>query len=429
MAQNADDHISSKGMDKKIEKKTWTTKRIAMVVGSLAVLALFVYSFVFMDMRSTLNVDRNKLTVSTVEKDSFQEFIQVTGTVQPIRTIYLDAVEGGVVKDIDRESGTMVNKGDTILTLNNSSLRLSVMQQTTGLYDQINNVRNSRLNIQQNSLQLKQDLANAKSQMEILKSKYERQKKLHEQNLISDQDFQETRENYQYQKKRYNLTNESYRRDSIRTLSQLKQLDQSEDRMIRNLNATQEILDNLVVTAPISGQLSTIELQQGQSINQGERLGQVDILDNYKVRVGIDEYHLSRITTGLKGSFDFAGETHQLKITKVYPVVNNGQFQVDMEFVNEPPSGLTRGQTVRIRLELGESSKALLLPRGGFYQTTGGNWVYKITDDGSKAVKHQINLGRQNPDYFEVLSGLQPGDKVITSSYDTFGDNEVLNLQ
>ncbi|HKK45610.1 MAG TPA: efflux RND transporter periplasmic adaptor subunit [Balneolaceae bacterium] len=429
MAQNADDRISSKGMDKKIKKKTWTTKRIAMIVGGIAVLALFIYSFVFMDMRSTLNVDRDKLTVSTVTKDSFQEFIQVTGTVQPIRTIYLDAVEGGVVKDVDRESGTMVDKGDTILTMNNSSLRLNVMQQTTGLYDQINNVRNSRLNIQQNSLQLKQELANAKSQMEILKSKYERQKKLHEQNLISEQDFQETKENYQYQKKRYNLTYESYRQDSIRTLSQLKQLDRSEDRMIRNLNATQEILDNLVVTAPISGQLSTVELQQGQSINQGERLGQVDILDNYKVRVGIDEYHLSRITTGLKGSFDFAGKTHQLKITKVYPVVNNGQFQVDMEFVNEPPSGLTRGQTVRIRLELGESSKAVLLPRGGFYQTTGGNWVYKITDDGSKAVKQQINLGRQNPDYFEVLSGLKPGDKVITSSYDTFGDNEVLNLQ
>jgi len=429
MAQNTDDRISSKGMDKKIKKKTWTKKRIAMIAGGIVVIALFIYSFVFMDMRSTLNVDREKLTVSTVTEDSFQEFIQVTGTVQPIRTIYLDAVEGGVVKDVDRESGTMVDKGDTILTMNNSSLRLNVMQQTTGLYDQINNVRNSRLNIQQNSLQLKQELANAKSQMEILKSKYERQKKLHDQNLISDQDFQETRENYQYQKKRYNLTYESYRQDSIRTISQLKQLDRSEDRMIRNLNATQEILDNLVVTAPISGQLSTIELQQGQSINQGERLGQVDILDNYKVRVGIDEYHLSRIATGLEGSFDFAGGTYELKITKVYPVVNNGQFQVDMEFVNEPPSGLTRGQTVRIRLELGESSKAVLLPRGGFYQTTGGNWVYKITDDGSQAVKHQIKLGRQNPDYFEVLSGLEPGDKVITSSYDTFGDNEVLNLE
>ncbi|MGD8749606.1 MAG: HlyD family efflux transporter periplasmic adaptor subunit [Balneolaceae bacterium] len=429
MPQNIDDRISGKGMDKKIEKRTWTPRRIAMIVGGMAIVALFIYSFVFMDLRSTLNVERDKLTVSTVKQDSFQEFIQVTGTVQPIRTIYLDAVEGGVVKDVFLESGTMVDKGDTILTLNNSSLRLSVMQQTTGLYDQINNVRNTRLNVQQNSLQLKEQLANAKSQMEILRSQYERQKKLHDQNLISDQDYQETKENFEYQKKRYELTYESYRRDSVQTITQLKQLDNSEDRMTRNLNATQEILDNLVVTAPISGQLSTIELQQGQSINQGERLGQVDILDNYKVRVDIDEYHLSRITTGLKGTFDFAGGTYELVITKVYPVVNNGQFQVDMEFVNEPPSGLTRGQTVRIRLELGESSKAILLARGGFYQTTGGNWVYKISEDGSQAVKHEINLGRQNPEYFEVLSGLKPGDKVITSSYDTFGDNEVLNLQ
>jgi len=199
--------------------------------------------------------------------------------------------------------------------------------------------------------------------------------------------------------------------------------------MYRSLNAVQSILDNLVVSAPTSGQLSTIELNQGQSISQGERIGQVDILDSYKIRVGIDEYHLSRISTGLSGSFDFNGATHELVITKIYPVVNNGQFEVDMEFINEPPSGLTRGQTTRIRLELGESSNAILLARGGFYQTSGGNWVFKVTENGDRAVKQPIRLGRQNPEYFEVLSGLQPGDKVITSSYDTFGDNEVLNLE
>jgi len=416
------------GMDKKIEKKFWSAKRIGLVIGIVVIIGLFVYSFMFMDFRSTLNVEKDKLTISTVKQDTFQEFIQVTGNVQPIRTIYLDAVEGGVVNEIYRESGTMVNQGDTILVLNNSSLRLSVMQQTTGLYDQINNVRNTRLNIQQNSLQVKEQLANAKSQMEILKSKYQRQKKLHDRALISDQEFQETKENYEYQKKRYQLNSESYRRDSLQTMNQLNQLDESENRMVRNLNATQEILDNLVVTSPIAGQLSTIELQPGQSINQGERLGQVDILDNYKIRVDIDEYHLSRIKTGLKGSFDFGGNTYQLEITKVYPVVNNGQFQVDMEFVNEQPSGLTRGQSVRIRLELGESSKALLLARGGFYQSSGGNWVYKVTNGGDQAVRRNIRLGRQNPNYYEVLSGLQPGDQVITSSYDTFGDNEVLNL-
>ena len=429
MAQNSAADLSSAGMDKKREKKTWTTKRLAMIAGGLAIAFLFIYSFFLMDVRSTLNVEREKLTVSTVQEDSFQEFIQVTGTVQPIQTIYLDAIEGGVVQEVYRESGTMVKEGDTILTLSNSGLQLNVLNREAQLYDQINNVRNSRLNLEQNTLQLQEQLANAKSQRDILESQFKRQKQLVEKNLISQQEFEQTRENYEYQQKRYELTYESFKKDSVQTITQLQQLNDSEDRMYRSLSAVQSILDNLVVSAPSAGQLSTIELNQGQSISQGERIGQVDILDSYKIRVGIDEYHLSRITTGLSGSFDFNGQTHELVITKIYPVVNNGQFEVDMEFINEPPSGLTRGQTTRIRLELGESSNAILLARGGFYQTSGGNWVFKITEEGDRAVKQDIRLGRQNPEYFEVLSGLQPGDRVITSSYDTFGDNEVLNLE
>ncbi len=429
MSQSDDGRISSKGMDKKIEKKTWTTKHIAMAVGGVAILAVLLYGFIFMDTRSTLNVDRDKITVSTVQEDSFQKFIQVTGTIQPIQTIYLDAIEGGVVEEIYKESGTMVNQGDTVLTLSNSDLRLRVLQQSSAIYDQINQTRNSRLNIEQNSLSLKERLANAKNQLEITRSTYQRQKKLHEQNLVAEQAFLEAKENYEYQKKRHSLIYESFKQDSLQSSQQLQQIDRSLDRMWRSLEAVQGILDRLIVTAPISGQLSTIELNPGQSISSGERIGQVDILDSYKVRVGIDEYHLSRITTGLRGSFDFNGQTHELEITKVYPVVENGQFEVDMEFVSEAPSGLTRGQTVRIRLELGGSSKAVLLARGGFYQATGGNWVYRLSDDGERAVRHQVQLGRQNPDYFEVLSGLQPGDKIITSSYDTFGGNEVLNLE
>lgn len=429
MAQNSAADLSSAGMDKKIDKKTWTTKRIAMVVGGFAIAALFIYSFLFMDIRSTLNVEKEKLTISTVQEDSFQEFIQVTGTVQPIQTIYLDAIEGGVVQEVYRESGTMVKEGDTILSLSNSNLQLNVLNREAQLYDQINNVRNSRLNLEQNTLQLREQLANAQSQKDILESQYERQSKLVEKDLISDQEYEQTRENYEFQQKRYELTYESYKKDSLQTITQLQQLNDSEDRMYRSLNAVQSILDNLLVTAPSEGQLSTIELNQGQSISQGERIGQVDILDSYKIRVGIDEYHLSRISTGLSGSFDFNGQTHELLITKIYPVVSNGQFEVDMEFINEPPSGLTRGQTTRIRLELGESSNVLLLARGGFYQTSGGNWVFRVTENGEEAIKQPIRLGRQNPEYFEVLSGLQPGDQVITSSYGTFGDNEVLNLE
>jgi len=429
MPDRFEKNISSSGMDRKVKKKTWTLRRIAMVFGAVIVVSMFLYVFIFMDVRSTLNVDKDKLTISPVQENSFQEFIQVTGAVQPIQTIYLDALEGGMVEDIYIESGTMVEKGDTILTLSNSDLRLRVLSQTSSIYDQINQTRNSRLNIEQNTLDLKERLAGAENQLEINRADYQRKKKLFEKELISEQAYIEARENYKYQKKRQELIYESYRQDSIKTELQLAQIDESLDRMWRSLDANRNILDRLIVTAPINGQLSTIELNPGQSISQGERIGQVDILDRFKVRVQIDEYHLARITNGLKGTFTFVGQSHELVITKVFPVVEDGQFKVDMEFPGEPPSGLTRGQTLRIRLELGESTDALLLARGGFYQTTGGNWVFKVTDEGNKAIRQPVNLGRQNPEYFEVLSGLKAGDKVITSGYDTFGNNEVLVLK
>jgi HlyD family secretion protein len=343
--------------------------------------------------------------------------------------MYLDAVEGGVVDDIYKETGSMVEQGDTIVALSNSDLRLNVLQQTSDIYDQINQTRNSRLNIEQNTLSLKERLAEAKNQLEITKSNYERERKLFEQNLIAEQQFLETKANYDYQQKRYNLIYESFKQDSIKSSQQLRQIDQSLERMWTSLEAVQNILDRLVVTAPISGQLSTIELNPGQSISSSDRIGQVDILDNYKVRVQIDEYHLSRINQGLKGTFDYNGQTHRLKITKVYPVVENGQFKVDMEFTGQIPDDLTRGQTLRIQLLLGESESTLVLDRGGFYQKTGGNWIYKISEDGAKAVKHDIRLGRQNPNYFEVLAGLDKGDQVIISDYGSFGENEVLNIE
>ena len=417
------------GMDRHIEKKTWTPKRIVSVVSALGVAAIAIYMIWFMDTRSTVNVDLNKITISEVEESSFQEYLQVNGTVQPIQTSYLDAIEGGVVQEVMLESGTMVEAGDTILTLTNSGLQLQVMQQTSGLYDQINNVRNSRLNLEQNTLGLQEQLANAKAQMEILKARYERERQLFDKELISEETFHTTKENFQFQKRRYELTYESFRKDSIQSVNQLEQLDDSETRMYQNLEAVQKILDNLTVTAPITGQLSTIELNQGQSISSGERLGQIDILDGYKVRLAIDEYYLPSVATGLKGSFTYNEQTHELVITKIYPVIDNGQFEVDMEFTDQAPGNLRRGQSVRIRLELGASFQAVQLPRGGFYQTTGGNWIFVVDESEDRAYKRDIRLGRQNPDYFEVQSGLQPGEKVIISGYDSFGDNEVVILQ
>jgi len=323
----------------------------------------------------------------------------------------------------------MVEEGDTIIVLTNSGLQLSVLQQEAGLYDQINNVRNSRLNLEQNHLRLQEELASAETQLDLLRPRFERDSILYEQGSISLQEFEETRQNFRFQQRRYDLNYESFRKDSLQIMNQMRQLDNSEERMWQSLEGVQQILENLVVTAPISGQLSIIELNQGQSISQGEQLGQIDQLDGFKLRAEIDEFYLSRISAGLQGSFQFAGDRHNVEITRVFPVIRDGQFEVDMDFTGNAPDGLRRGQTVRVRLELGDPSTAVLLERGGFYQQTGGNWVYLLDENENRAYMRPIRLGRGNAQYFEVLEGLQPGDKVITSSYDTFGGAEVLILE
>lgn len=416
-------------MDRKIKKKTLTPAKFAAIVAGITILGFILYTQLYRDDRSRSDVDREKLIVQQVEEGDFLEFIDVNGTVQPIRTTYLDAIEGGVVRKVYKESGAIVDAGDTLLVLTNSNLQLQVLQQEAGIYDQINNVRNSRLNLEQNHLRLREELANARTRLDLLNPRYERDSLLYQQDLISIQDFEETRQAYRFQKMRYQLNYESYRKDSLQMKNQLTQLDQSEQRMWQSLNGVQQILSSLTVLAPISGQLSTIELNQGQSIRQGERIGQIDRLDGYRLRISIDEFYLSRITAGLKGTFSFAGETHQIEVVKMFPVIQDGQFHVDAEFINGAPEGLRRGQTARIRLELSGASSALLLARGGFFQQTGGNWIYILNEEESRAHRKPIRLGRGNSQYFEILEGLKPGDKVITSSYDTFAENEVLILQ
>jgi len=414
------------GMDRKIEKKSISKGQIIVAAAIVLIGGFLIYTAFFLDRRSSEKVNREQILVHEVKEDSFQEFIEVSGTVQPVRSTILDAVEGGVVQQVFVESGEMVTTGDTLLTLSNSNLQLSVLQQEAGLYDQINNVRNSRLNLEQNHLRLREELANAETRKSMLKPRFDRDSSLHANNLISSQEFEETLYNYRFQQRRYELNYESYQKDSLQLQTQLKQLDNSEERMWQSLEGVQQILDNLVVTAPISGQLSTVELNQGQSINQGERLGQIDQLDDFKIRADIDEFYLSRVSAGLEGSFPFAGQRYDLVITRVFPVIQDGRFQVDMEFTGDVPEGIRRGQSVRVRLELGDTENALLVERGGFYQATGGNWIYKIDDSNERAIRQPIRLGRGNTQYFEVLEGLDPGDKVITSGYDAFNNSEVL---
>ncbi|HNV29185.1 MAG TPA: efflux RND transporter periplasmic adaptor subunit [Cyclobacteriaceae bacterium] len=414
-------------MDKKIAKKTWTLKRIA-TYGGIALIVTFIgYQFIFADRRSTFKTDKDKLTISTVQRGEFKEFIPQTGTVEPSRTVYLDAIEGGNIKRIVSESGKMLKQGDVILELTNLSRELSVLQQEASFNESINRARETKLNIMRNDLDQRQQLALIDNQLAILEPQYIRQKQLYEKKLIAKQDFERTEADYKYNIERKRITYEVYKNDSIDRIRQLKAVSKSESQMTLSLEGVGKILDNLIIRAPIDGQLSTPHWEIGQAVNQGQRLGQVDIVGSFKVRVPIDELYLPKISVGLPSTTSFAGKDYRLVITYIYPTIQNGRFEVDMNFEGETPQGIRRGQSLRLRIELGQASEELLLPVGGFYKDTGGNWVF-VLDNDNKAVRRNIKLGRKNTENFEVLEGLQPGDRVITSSYENFGNNEVLIL-
>jgi HlyD family secretion protein len=342
--------------------------------------------------------------------------------------VYLDAIEGGNIKRIVAESGAMLLKGDVILELTNLNRELTVLSQEASLNESITRQRDTRLAITRNDLEQRQTLALIENQLAIFSPQYDRQKRLYEKKLIAKQEFERTEADYRYNLERRRITYEVYKNDSIDRLRQLRELDLAERRMGLSLVGVSKILDNLIIRAPIDGQLSTPHWEIGQGVNQGQRLGQVDILGSYKVRVPIDELYLPRISQGLHATTDFNNKTYNLIITYIYPTITGGRFEVDMNFVGETPQGIRRGQSLRMRIELGQSSEGLLLPVGGFYKDTGGNWVFVIEPDGNRAVKRDIKLGRKNPENFEVLEGLKPGDKVVTSSYENFGNNEVLIL-
>jgi HlyD family secretion protein len=415
-------------MDKKIAKKKWTLKRIA-TFGGIGLFVVFIaYQFIFADRRSRVKVEKDKLTVSTVARGVFQEFIPQTGTVEPSRTVYLDAVEGGTIKRIVAESGAMLKQGDIILELSNLNREISVLDQESNLTQSINRGRETRLQITQNALRQQESLITIDNSLATLQPQFKRQKQLYEKKLISKQEFEKTEADYYANLKRREITYRAYQLDSIDRLRQITQLDQSERKLLQSLNNVGKILDNLVVRAPINGQLSRPQLDVGQSINTGQRLGQVDIVGSYKVRVEIDELYYPRISQGLRATTTYNNNDYELEITYIYPTIQNGRFTVDMNFVGQTPPGIRRGQSLRLRIELGQSSEELLLPVGGFYKDTGGNWVFVMEGDGNRAVRRNVKLGRKNSENFEVLEGLQPGDKVITSSYENFGNNEVLVL-
>ncbi len=416
------------GMDKQIEKKKWPPKKIATFAGSGLFIAFVIYIFVFGMSKSSLNVKAERLTVSEVTRGPFQEFIPVMGNVLPYYH-YLTAVEGGTVEEIYLRAGTMVEKGDPILKLANTNLLINLMWREAELFQQINNLRNTRLDMERVRLNLNQQLALVENSLQQQKRVYVRYQELIKDDLIAQHEYELAKDQYDYLMKNKELTVESQKKDLEFRQRQVEALEGQVTRMQSNMEIIRSRLENMTIKAPVSGYLTSLEAEIGQSKLAGQDLGQIDTLSGYRIRAGIDEHYIARVEMGRKGDFEFAGKHYGIVVQKKYPTVVDGRFLVDMEFLEETPDGITAGQTYHIRLELGDISEAILLARGGFSQTTGGNWAYVMEPSGDIAIKRRIRLGRQNPDFFEVLEGLEPGTKVITSSYESFGNMDRLVLK
>jgi len=416
-------------MDRVRKKKFWNTQRIILVVGGGAIIAFIGYQVFFSDKRSKLNVEADKLTVSSVSTGSFDEFIVVTGVVQPLKTIRLDAIVGGYVKEKIVEGGSMVTQGQVLLRLENQNLKLNFLQSETEASRLVNDLQNTRQQLRVNRFNMRRTLNELDFKIDQAKDSYDRNQKLFKDKVIPESDFLKSKRDYELLVKQRDIETESQNYQEENAKMQITQLEGTLVRTQKNVELWRQTLDNLVVKAPVSGMLSSIDVEVGSNISQGQNIGQIDDLDGFKMRVAIDEHYISRIFVGLLGNFDFNGKEHALQITRIYPEVRNGRFEVDMSFPKGAPEGIKRGQSTPIRLELGKAEKAMLLPVGGFFSDTGGNWVYVLDNSGKRASKRNITLGRKNPEYYEVLEGLQPGEKVITSSYANFGDKEVLEMK
>lgn len=416
-------------VDRAIKKKKWTPQRIGLGIAALAFVAFSVYSIALAGRHSSLNVNREKITVSKVERGVFDEFIVVTGVVQPLKTYQLDAIEGGYVSQKLLDGGATVRQGDLILKLENQRLTMDFVNRETEMYRLINELENTKLSLKQDKFALRRTLSELDYQIQQAKDDHERNAKLFADGVISSQEFTRTKIAYERltQQREIEIENQKFQEEN--SLVQIKQLEGTLDRTRTNLIMMKQNLENLSVKAPVSGLLSRVDVEIGASITAGQNIGQIDDLNGFKMRVEVDEHYISRIFPGLEGSFEFSGATTKLVVSKVYPEVRNGRFEVDMTFEKKIPEGIRRGQSVPVRLQLGKPAEATLLPTGGFFSDTGGNWVYVLNESGSKAEKRNISLGRKNPQFFEVLSGLEPGEQVITSSYENFGDKDILNLQ
>ncbi|MCB0718487.1 MAG: HlyD family efflux transporter periplasmic adaptor subunit [Bacteroidetes bacterium] len=419
---------TGEGSDRRIARSRWTPRRILSILGVVAVIALIAWAYSTATGGRRLRVDADRVTIADVENGPFQEYAQVTGNVLPRTTVYLDAVEGGRVEELFVEEGTRVEKGQPLLRLSNNDLQIRLINADAQRIEQINRVQDTQFRMEQNALSLRQQLVQMNYQIERLRRAHTRNKDLYAQKAISQQEFDQTETELDYWMRNKDLTLAAYKQDSLRMAKQLVQMQGSVNRMDANFRVIQEIADNLTVTAPISGQLTALDAEIGELHSAGYRFGQIDELDGFKLRAGVDEFYIARVFAGQTATtLPVAGEEYKLIVRRVYPEVQNGRFEVDLDFTGTQPTGIRRGQTIRFRLEMSDPAEALLIPRGGFLQTTGGSWVFVVDEDGT-ARRRDIQVGRQNPQVVEVIEGLEPGERVITSSYESFGDADILVL-
>ena len=418
-------------MDIRIEKKKglralFTKRGIPYLLG--AVLLIFIVWLLLRGNSSTLRIDARTISVGTVTRGEFNDYIRVTGQVQPITTVQLSPLEAGVVERLVVEEGASVHKGDVLVELSNTSLTLEILNSEAELAEKQNILRNTLISMEQEKLDLRLNKVQLDLDVERKHRTWQQNEELYRNNLIAREEWLQSKEDYELAAKKRDLNVERQVQDSLYRTVQIEQMEDNLENMKRNMQLIRQRIDNLQVKSPIDGEVGLLDVVLGQSVSSGQKIGQVNDLSDYKVEAQIDESYIDRVRAGLDATFERQDTNFTMRLRKVYPEVRDGQFRADFTFVGAHPRNIRSGQTYYLHLELGQPTDAVIIPRGSFYQTTGGSWIYVLSPEGDRAYKRQIRIGRQNPQYYEVLEGLEPGERVIVSGYENYGSNDVLIL-
>ena len=415
-------------MDRQIEKKSFL-RRYAWYVAAAAALAALLVWIVLGTTANTMTIDATDITISDVTRGKFDDYVRLNGQVLPIQVVQISPEEGGIVREKVVEEGTRVRKGDVILRLSNSNLDLQILNAEAELAEKQNLLRNTQVAMQQDRLNNRTEQATLDTDCDRKRRAYEQNARLYKERLISKEVYLQSREDYKLARRKQSLISQRLKQDSLYRHVQMAQMEDNLDNMRKNVLLVRDRKNKLEVRSAIDGELGLLDVELGQNIAAGQNIGQINDLSDFKVQAQIDEHYIDRVRPGLSASFSLGGKTYRLRVRKVYPEVRNGTFRTDFVFVGERPAQMRSGQTFYVELALGKSQQATLIPRGTFFQTTGGNWIFVLDKSGRKAYRRNISIARQNPQYYEVTDGLEPGERVITSGYEAFKDNEVLVIK